>query len=299
MTKRLGLNEWCVWAPGRRWLLPMALWTFACNGSSGAVFGQQIASATCAKIFECCTEAEIETMGSGFVSFSDEQSCVSAYEQLYTAFGSVALDQAEAEGRLRFNSSAADACVAKIQNATCEEFRNNDDTTECDGAVEPLVKSGGKCASDAECIDGVCEGGSLFGEANGTCAPLPGEGDPCDFDCAQGLTCQIKFSGGTSSSICVRPSGPNQDCSEHNLCVAGHTCQTNASESVCVALPTQGEDCTLFCAEGLYCRSSDTTCQPQKAAGESCTTTTECLGYCDLQAGTPGTCAGSGGICGG
>lgn len=76
-------------------------------------------------------------------------------------------------------------------------------------------------------------------------------------------------------------------------CGDGHDyCATTGSSSAgtCTKPPAQGGDCSSdgFCAEGLYCDDTSTTCQPLKAKGTTCAADYECAtGSC----GSAGTCA--------
>lgn len=254
-------------------LAPLGAGLLGCGGGGVEDYMNASFRVGCQKLFECCTADEIANMNNGLLSFSSEEACVEAYEKVAAAFGLSALAEAEEEGRIRFDSARADACLAEAEALSCDDHSSDlaDLATDCEGVITPQVEDGATCKNDIECISGVCEGGSLFGDTTGTCRALQKEGEVCDgFNCAEGYGCVADASSG---------------------------------KSTCEPLPTEGQECFYECAGDLYCDSSSTTaaatCKPRKPGGASCTNFRECRSLdCDTTEGSPGTCAAEAGMCG-
>ena len=277
-----------------------------CSGGGVTATFAEMGQITCAKVFECCTTAEIEAIGDGLLAFSNQQECEAAYQQFADIFGQVLAD-GEAAGRVVFDAAAADACVAAVQSSSCDDFRSEDGPTvsgfDCENVFIPQVDAGGTCGNDLECKTGRCEGAGFLGSASGTCEDLPGIGESCDFDCVDGARCLTDSGGG--GSTCRADVGAGGDCSEYGNCIEGHECRfdSGAGTSTCEPYPALDDPCTFSCAEGLYCRTPDgggqATCQPRAAAGQPCDTGSECLSNrcqgADPGNGVAGVCFGGGG----
>jgi hypothetical protein len=125
----------------------------------------------------------------------------------------------------------------------------------------------------------VCADG--LGCVDGTCGPLPVEGEACTFDhrCADGLACEFGGDGET----CIVPKTAGQACANEAACGAGLHCDfatsacaadlalgapcTDSNEcgpkgacmpgsggaKQCTTRPSAGERCASDCASGLAC----------------------------------------------
>jgi hypothetical protein len=285
-------------------VFPVALLaSVAASGCDGALsledFLEETGNATCEKLFECCTPAEIADLGDGFlIDMSSVEDCQETYSTALSLSGGVITDAVD-EGRMGYDSTKAEACLDVIGALTCEAFRATDTANvseKCDNPFIPQVEAGGSCALHAECIGGPCEGASGNpGAVDGTCTPLPDEGEVCDFRCRAGLLCL--WDADANESRCVVPPGLGETCTsicEGNLqCIYDSTTQV----STCREPPAIGEACTTYCQAGAYCDIDSGLCAAQLSNGLACDNGGECEGgLCDA-----GVCATAttGGACGG
>lgn len=88
-------------------------------------------------------------------------------------------------------------------------------------------------------------------------------------------------------------------CEVDQDCKQGFCYGSSQSGARCTELPQQGEPCpALNCAQGSYCDSFDTVCEPAKSDGEPCFERSECLsGYCLTDADGSKTCGEPAAIC--
>lgn len=211
------------------------------SGSNGepvelGSFAELTARATCARVFDCCTEDEIETHFNepGFVAFRSEQDCVTFYQGFTEALAIPALRESIERGYLEYDADAVGACLQAFASVSCAETNlvGGGDDDECPGAFVPLQSAGDPCISDGNCIAGSCD---LADEGEGTCAPLPQAGEACDFTCAERLRCGLDTD---SAYRCLPRLALGETCSREDDCeslqcrgeVGAMTCQ---DESVC------------------------------------------------------------------
>lgn len=228
--------------------------------------GAELGKTLCAKIFECCTAAEIkQEYGQGLLTFSTQADCEAAYSGFVGGLLITSIQQGENNKRLRYSAENAGTCLNAISKLSCAEYGSSkvaQDPTKyasCNTMIEPLVDEGGVCKGDQECKSGYCKDGSLNKE--GTCSTKPKEGEACSFDCADGLKCSI--------GKCVKEAKEGEDCQSNFNCADGLFCDNNK------------------CAKGT------------KADGEECGTNGECKsGSCDTvdskrQCVSPVACKGA------
>lgn len=103
----------------------------------------------------------------------------------------------------------------------------------------------GRCTADSICVNAVCE-------------PFAGDGAPCGaVGCASGLRCDF------NTNTCAPRLGASEPCFFSDDCAEGLTCDQLAA--VCVALPGEGQECSVgLCASGLQC-NFDNTCEAPPA----------------------------------
>jgi hypothetical protein len=196
-------------------------------GGSGGValrdLPRQVAELQCRKLFDCCTPAQIATAGSSIiVSFTDEASCRTAYENLLEP-STPRREAAINEGRVIYDGREASACLARIEFMTCEELTSGSVPT-CDAPWTPLQQDGEVCESDSECVSEFCEFG-IGPTSQKTCTPAARLGEPCTGNCADGAFCDF------DTSICAPVKRLGESCSTSSEC--GSTlCDFNAG--VCV-----------------------------------------------------------------
>jgi hypothetical protein len=145
----------------------------------------------CQKAFDCCDEAErrdeFARYGERPASYEE---CVEMLGRRITGAG---IESSVRAGRAAFDPLAARRCLDTISAATCAEYRGGsvDVATvsgACREALTPLVPAGERCTQDFECETGRCQTGGI---GDGVCRPIPGEGEACDFLCAEGLHCTL------------------------------------------------------------------------------------------------------------
>lgn len=179
------------------------------------------------------------------------------------------------------------------QSHTCKAV--TDSSLECDAATgcpKHYACISGKCAFKARAGEpcSLTPGAPAFNRGNclyadnycrtaggataGTCAPLPGRGEPCiASQCAKPFLCD--------GATCVDAPRAGQPCL-NNQCADGATCAF--ATRTCVALPQAGAPCSIGqCAPGNICISG--TCRDALATGAACTNNAECAtGHCDAVA---------------
>lgn len=177
---------------------------------------QELAESSCAKMFECCTEAEIMMQFEGIdPPPSTEAECATTLAGFLT-IGTATWMESVSAGRLAYHDDLAGDCLAVVDALTCDAYAGG--LTEepagamaCDQMLEPLVADGGACSQNLECINGYCEGATS--DSDGVCTVLPELGEECDFDCAEGLYCEFG-----SPSTCVAEKADGAECTRDDEC---------------------------------------------------------------------------------
>jgi hypothetical protein len=209
-------------------------------------------------------------------------------------------------GRVRYDASAAAACIAAEQASlaghTCTTPITITLVPACSEVFVGQQASLAPCGQDVECQDGLtCIGWTASG-ADGSCESPPAVSAACGEaksdggppvipwpfgnhpDCATGGYCK-----GSPGGTCAAESGSNGACTTDAECTTGLVCHLAKCGTTGPAA-TNGACASLSdCQHGLYCATGGT-CQAEKAAGASCTGVfdTECLGECDVpDAGAP------------
>lgn len=196
------------------------------GGGSGDLaledFATEMGAATCAKIFDCCTEPELMAMFEGIDPPIDSiEACNDFYGGLLTALFVPVIRDGQEAGRLIYHPDRAGECLDVVTEMSCAEFaavRSSESFGGCQSPVEPLVEDGGTCFSDDECLSGYCDDS---GEDDGVCAELPGEGEACTGDCADGFYCG--FDQETFEQVCQPLLADGSECDVDGACLSG-TC---------------------------------------------------------------------------
>jgi hypothetical protein len=162
---------------------------------------RELAEATCAKAFDCCPQDSA-------MEFPSEEQCVTTL-QGFASFLVVGIQQSEQAGRARYDGARASECMDVIRGLDCTQFRAEE--LPCDDFIVPLVAAGGECDQDFDCVTGYCS--YDFDADIGTCATLPGLGQACDFDCAQGSYCEF------STSTCEAAKADGAECFDDEECL--------------------------------------------------------------------------------
>jgi hypothetical protein len=223
------------------------------------------------------------------------------------------------------NQCAANA-FCRTSDSTCQPDR--DKGLSCGGNSQCIS---GNCV-DGVCCDGPCTAGCQACSAvkkgyglDGTCENIQDGSDPdseCPDDgatsCARNGQCDgngacKKYGSGVScgATTCSMGEQTGQSCDGLGNCKPSNVTQ-------CAPYVCSGTACLQTCASdagciaSAYCRSSDTTCQPDQGNGETCTANTQCTsgncvdGFC-CDTACDGSCeacsaikkgSGADGVCG-
>jgi hypothetical protein len=127
------------------------------------------------------------------------------------------LEAGVAAGRIAIDEKAADACLARVDSASCGRFLSTLET--CLKAFHGLVAAGGACDSIFDCQAGDCESKRCTSTSLPASPPTPlgAAGAHCgnDPDCADGLIC---------AGACVTPLQTGAECGNGGQCAAGLYC---------------------------------------------------------------------------
>ena len=326
-------------ASGKWWVLVFsAAIVVGCTASPRSAEPQalELAEAVCAFASRCCTLGEMQFYIGPFVEQADcaERLVDAAALDTSATFGGVpgaqvslpnlnVLDRAIKEGRVRLNRGAIDACVAWLNEQSCNSAHPPFvDGVRCGppapitlspchvtALVEGRVPVRGACtrwASFLECQEGlVCLRDPFWNADEGTCIQRQRVDEWCvsDEHCAPGLycsnsngTCQVPAALGEACLYSV-PGDPSP--SESLLlvrCEFGLTC--SPLTSTCVAPCEPGSHCSddEECGEGtgLVCVESGSGlqtvgfCYVPRAAGEQCSEDEDCDAalHCALEPNT-------------
>lgn len=185
-------------------------------GPSVDELGLPLAGALCPLLFECCSTGDLDEV------FEDEDeppadaaACVIV---LTPVLGGELSDVAAAvaAGRMSYDPARMAACLEAIPDGSCGDLRSMFDDLltypGCQAPFAPLVDVGDPCGSNGECRSGFCT--DRVNEELGTCAELPGEGDECELECAEGFTCD------DIGSICIPRRAAGETCEDDQQCLS-------------------------------------------------------------------------------
>jgi hypothetical protein len=197
------------------------------------------------------------------------------------------------EGKISFDSSAGERCLAQIAASSCTLATSVD--APCFRAIVGQVAAGGACYDGRECAQGTrCLGSTC----PATCTTLRELGSGCvdATECELGSFC--------ASQVCVPPVGEAQVCGGASPpCADGLWCGTLSSKCRSTGALTSGPcEGPQDCAQGFICQGLDTsvlqsgTCTAAKSVGDACAP-----GECQQSFCKSGTCSEMprvGGACG-
>jgi hypothetical protein len=212
------------------------------GGGNGSIavenLGLELAVASCAQQFGCCTDAEImaQYMGITFEGqpIETEAQCVDFANAVFTSFGVMAYQSSIAMGRAEYDGEAAADCVALIEDLSCEQYGARQlPASGCTPWILPKVADGGACTQDYECLSDNCVGERTpLGEpsTDGACMPMPTEGQDCDDNCATGLYCDSDLDGTTCKPLVTN----GGDCTFDDDCASDYC---DDATDTCAARP--------------------------------------------------------------
>ncbi|MEQ8275407.1 MAG: hypothetical protein RMA76_37635 [Deltaproteobacteria bacterium] len=157
---------------------------------------------------------------------------------------------------IELDPTGYDACVAKIQNATCDEVVDFGGRLpfarfcDADATTRPTLDNGAACGglfADLACRSGRCG-------PDDTCIDLAGDGEDCGpGECAAGLKCSL--------GTCRIPTAADEVCEQNSVCVDGYECfRMNPNEDArCHAITTIAVGET--CGRGLECTLGPDECR--------------------------------------
>lgn len=217
------------------------------SSSSFTEFAEAYGQAYCAALREC-GQATLFTL-------ERSQSCEDYVGELVGGFG-IRFDLSVSAGRITFNSSTRDTCLASVRPFVCAGSVGM--PAGCQAVFSGTVASGGACSLDTECLAGtICLGsGSL---TCSTCQAPAASGSRCyrDSDCATGLACGDYGQDG-GGGTCGPGGTLGQPCTNRG-CAAPLTCNYSAQSPVCAeamsARVAVGQPCRLTdrCEESAMC----------------------------------------------
>lgn len=214
-----------------------------------------------------------------------------------------------ASGRVRFDGTAAYACLVAVQPLGCTGLAREGSLvlpSACAAVMAGTVPYAGSCTSTKDCISGICTSDVFYScpgvcneasgvgqpcgngpcaegwacnQATGACAPASGPGGPCP--CHPGSWCDA--STGTATCAALLPAGAS--CSGADQCAAGTACTADclptdpAPCGHCRTVVSAGESCAPGgppCADGYWCSAG--TCVPWPSTGQACVVGVGCLG---------------------
>jgi hypothetical protein len=196
------------------------------GGSGGSIpidnLGNELGQMACSKIFECCTTAEVMQQFMNITyngqPITTEAQCEGFDEGLLNGLLVPEYKDAIAAGRIKYDGDAARACIDAAANLSCSAYGQltGHEAVACSTPfIIPEVADGGACAQSYECTSNNCDGASNS-MANGTCKPMPTEGQDCTQICAQGLYCAYDSTAMKETCQPVLPNGTtcagNEEC---------------------------------------------------------------------------------------
>ncbi len=208
------------------------------GGAEEESVGDRLARIVCEREMECCPG-----------NASDCRILGSLLDGRLTGPG-IALDQA-----------GYDACVAKMQNATCAEVAEYGGRLPvaryCGPMTRPTLANGETCRglfADLSCESGRCG-------PDDTCAPLAAENETClPGECAAGLKCGV--------GTCHVPTAANESCELTNVCVDGYECYRDDPNDDARCHPITIIEPGVMCGDGLECRLGPEECRcPRGSTG--------------------------------
>ena len=215
-----------------------------CGGDGGGSpvaiddLGMELAVQSCAKLFDCCTDAELMDQFNGITydgqPISTEDQCVEFANALLSGLAFAEYKESLEMGRIDYDSAAAGDCVAALDELSCSQYSSAAiaDISGCRPFIIAKVGDGGGCTEDFECTSGNCVGATESGDTStdGECKPMPAAGESCDDNCADGLYCTFDTSNGMKVCQPLKADGAqctlDRDCESDYCDEATDTCAT-------------------------------------------------------------------------
>jgi hypothetical protein len=187
-----------------------------------------------------------------------------------------------AAGRIRYESSQAQACLDALSASSCEWWGNHLDweLAPCAAALHGTVQPGGACVDTFDCSSYNCVSSTTCPGSCGNVETIPPRtltlGQVCDTNndlCVLGTQCD------SQASRCVRPvpeggacTVGNYQCAPNLYCSAAHVCTSGTAPAGAPCGTMTGSE-FVRCAQSLHCFSG--VCGARKESG-ACTSNGQC-----------------------
>lgn len=188
-------------------------------------FSAAYAQTICAKIYDCCTEADrVDHLG--LADDLTRAQCEQAYDQFYAEHFTLLVERAQQAGRAEYLPSQAAKCFDALDVASCEIIADrHSPTAECSAFVRPLVEPGGECVYNFECNRGICAETTTDFRGRvvepGSCQPLPEMGEHCpDYECGDDAYCKYDYTA--RNGFCTSPEPDGAACTFDAACASEH-----------------------------------------------------------------------------
>jgi hypothetical protein len=204
--------------------------------------GTELAAVSCRQQFECCTDAEIMDMYMGITydghAIMTESDCFEFANALLTGLAVAQYKSSLEMGRIEYDAAAAGGCVDALEGLTCSQYGDralDELSSSCRPFILPKVGDGGACTQDYECTSHNCVGATHEPNApdtDGACEPMPGAGEMCTDNCADGLYCGFDTTNG--QQLCLALEADGAECSLDRECASEYCDDTTRQ---CAAEP--------------------------------------------------------------
>jgi hypothetical protein len=208
---------------------------------------EDLAAAVCTKAYDCCSQEQL--MGNMDLTGATEGECeVKSADNFRGTLQGVQFSVDKK--RSVYLADKVEACLKTLRGSNCETLNMTNHLAgvpSCDSFASPLVKVGGACNNDYECVDSWCKPPPQGTGGDGTCAAFAAADMSCADDqqarCGHGSICDLE------RDRCVHLGEAGDACATMYDCKSLMcTSQGQGSEMTCAAPPAPGPMC--FYASG-------------------------------------------------
>ena len=190
-------------------------------------FASQTSIAMCEKLFECCSEQEINEKLGDDISSAEE--CADRNTAISLVFGLGYLNESVEAGRIEVDSEVISVCTQSISDVSCDRITNTtslESYSGCSDVLNPTISEGGECEFDEECLTGFCK--QPDGGGPGECATVPAEGEPCpDLRCERDSYCS------SFTEMCEPKLPAGESCEDDFACQSDNCAEGDGGNLVC------------------------------------------------------------------
>lgn len=291
------ITSWCVSGCRRGATLlalsSLSLWGMACSSALSGTPGDSgpTADMACTDTARAtCTEAQTCTPATVQATYGDEPTCE-------VRIKASCLNTLAAPGT-GGSPAKTEACAQAYATYGCADYRNRTNIPAACQQVTGSVANGSACEFAGQCQSGFCA--IVPGNACGTCAITPQQGDSCAqlTSCGQTLTCTI------DTLVCTSLAAQGQSCGQGQPCGAGLSCVAPGGDGTPGTCQPAGAQVGAACdgslktsascdnALGLYCDGTKKECAQTTYAGDGQACGYDSVAATNVQC-TGGTCEGA------